>query len=184
MNTTNNLVWIDLEMTGLNPETDTILEIATIITDNELNELAVCPSFVIHHSDSVLSAISPEVKKLLQSTGIFEAVKTSTISLEQAEEETLECIQKYCTANTAVLCGNSVWVDRLFLKKYMPKLHAFLHYRLIDVSTVKELVKRWYKKNPNTEFKKKNMHRALDDIRESIAELQYYRDQFFIKMYE
>ena len=173
------LVWIDLEMTGLEPEKDMILEIATLITDNSLEIVAKGPELIIHQSDVVLGSMNDWCKKQHGKTGLSEAVRASTISLEQAEQQTLEFIQKYCKKQTSPLCGNTIYQDRAFLHKHMPKIDQFLHYRIIDVSSVKELVKRWYPQHPLIEFKKSDTHRALADIQESVSELKQYRDAFF-----
>ena len=175
-----NLVWIDLEMTGLNPSRDVILEIATIITDNQLNILAQGPELVIHHSDEVLEAMTPWVKDVHTRSGLVDAVKKSHVRLEQAEAETLEFVKQYVAPKTAPLCGNSIWMDRSFIRRYMTTLDDYLHYRMVDVTTVKILVHEWYKNIPV--FKKSENHRALEDIRESIEELRSYRERFFIKM--
>lgn len=180
MKASNYIVWIDCEMTGLYVETDVLLEIATIITDNNLNEITQGPSLVIHQPDDVLSSMHIWCRTQHGASGLTQAVRESPISVEQAEQETLACIMTYCEPNTAVLAGNSVWQDRLFLQKYMPRLMHYLHYRLIDVSSIKEVVKRWYPGDGRTEFKKPENHRALEDIRYSIEELRYYRKQFFM----
>lgn len=176
-----NLVWIDLEMTGLVPENDVILEIATIITDSQLNILAEGPSLVIHQSDETLAAMGEWCQKQHKKTGLIESVRASTITTEEAEEKTLTFIKEYCDPNTALLSGSSVWQDRIFLRKYMPKIIQFLYYKMVDVTTIKELVTRWYPDNPYTYVKSKDVHRALDDIRESILFLQYLRKHFFIQ---
>lgn len=175
-----NLVWIDLEMSGLDPDVDAILEMATIITDSQLNILAEGPSFVIHQPDLVLDAMGEWCKLQHAKSGLTQAVRLSTTTLQKAESQTLEFIKEYCTPNTALLSGSSVWQDRLFLRKYMPSIIYFLHYKMIDVSTVKELIMRWYPDNPKINIKSKETHRALDDIRESITVLQYFREFFFI----
>jgi oligoribonuclease len=176
-----NLVWIDLEMSGLDPEVDAILEIATIITDSQLNILAEGPSFVIHQSDIVLEAMGEWCKLQHAKSGLTQAVRSSTTTLQEAENQTLEFIKEHCGPNTALLSGSSVWQDRFFLRKYMPSIIYFLHYKIIDVTTVKELVSRWYPHNPKINVKSKEAHRALDDIRESIAALQHFREFFFVQ---
>lgn len=175
----NRLIWIDLEMTGLNPLTDKILEIATIVTDDELEVIAEGPNLVIHEPASVLEAMDPWCRKVHKKTDLWEQSITTDRTAEQAEAETLAFLEEHCEAKTSLLCGNSVWMDRVFMMHYMPKLYAFLHYRTIDTSTIKELAKRWYPSR-HSEFKKSNSHRALDDIRESIEELKYYREHFFL----
>jgi len=174
----DNLVWMDLEMTGLDPETDTILEIATIVTDKGLNILAEGPSMAIHHDKQVLDNMNGWCRKQHAASGLSDRVLASNISLAQAEAETLAFIRKYAAERTVPLCGNSIHQDRRFLVRYMPQMEAYLHYRIVDVSTIKELASRWY-----PEIKppaKKGMHLAMDDVRESIAELRYYRKQLFI----
>jgi oligoribonuclease len=175
-----NLVWVDLEMTGLHVETDVILEIATIITDGNLHIIAQGPSYVIHQPAELLLHMDAWCIEHHGKSGLTEAVKQSTITLEQAYQETLYFIKHYCPERTAVLSGNSVEQDRTFLKKYMPGIIEHLHYRIIDVSTVKELVARWYADNQLSVYKKKDTHRAQQDIYESIAELQHYRTHFFV----
>lgn len=179
MKDSNNLVWIDLEMTGLEHESDVILEIASIVTDSDLNILKEGPNLIINQSDEKLSRMNEWVKLTHESSGLIEKVKISKISLQDAQEQTLTFIKKYCVSTLNPLCGNSIWNDRMFLMRYMLEINNYLNYRNIDVSSIKELVKRWY--GPEAEFKKKKVHRALDDIKESIEELRYYRDKFFIK---
>jgi len=162
-------------MTGLDPETDTILEIATIVTDKNLNILGEGPSIAIHHDKQVLDSMNEWCKKQHAASGLSGRVLASGISLAQAEAETLAFIRQYTTERTVPLCGNSIHQDRRFLARYMPQMEAYLHYRIVDVSTIKELARRWYPdiKPPA----KKGMHLAMDDVRESIAELRYYRDR-------
>ena len=173
-----NLVWIDLEMTGLDPEHHVIVEIASIVTDDHLNVLAEGPDIVIHQPESALSAMEPWSLEHHQASGLLDRIKTSVYSTEQAEEETLSFIKQLCQRGRSPLCGNSICQDRRFLVKHMPTLEAFFHYRNIDVSSVKELVKRWYPNLPH--FEKQKTHLALSDIKESIGEMQYYRKQIFI----
>jgi oligoribonuclease len=173
------IVWIDLEMTGLDLATDVILEIATIITDNNLAIIARGPSLVIHQPDAVLENMNSWCKEHHGKSGLTEAVKQSKMSLQEAEAQTLEFIKSYCKQATAPLAGNSVYQDRAFLVRYMPTLIDYLHYRIIDVSTVKELARRWYPNDPLVNFKKQETHRALTDIEESIKELDHYRQNFF-----
>lgn len=180
MDKKKTLVWIDLEMTGLNPHVHTIVEIATIITDNELNILHTGPSIVINQPDEALERMDNWVRNQHTKSGLLSAIKASTITMQQAEEQTLALLQQYCIERTAPLCGNSVWQDANFMRHYMPKLLNFLNYRIIDVTSVKEVVNRWYPNNPHTFFVKKDMHRALIDIEESIEELKYYRKHFFV----
>lgn len=171
------LVWMDLEMTGLDPEQDTILEIATIITDETLNIVATGPNIVIHQSDEVLAAMNPWCIEHHGQSGLTERIRQSDISLAQAEQETLSFIRHYVQQGQSPLCGNSIHQDRRFLYRWMPELEAFFHYRNVDVSTVKELVRRWYPKL--TPPPKKAAHLALADIEESIAELRFYREHVF-----
>ena len=174
-----NLVWIDLEMTGLDVETCTILEIATIVTDSNLEVLAEGPEIVIGHSDDILDAMDEWNTTHHGESGLTEAVRQSSVTLKQAQRQTLDFIEQYCHRDTAPLCGNSVWQDRRFLARYMPRLEQYLHYRMIDVSSIKEVVKRWYP-DAVTPPVKGQSHRALDDIRESIRELEYYRSKVFV----
>lgn len=178
-NVIGNLVWLDLEMTGLNIATDVILEIATVITDGNLQVIAQGPSFIINQPEEKLIAMDKWCQDHHGRTGLIDAVRQSTISLEYAAEETLAFIKYYCPIHTGVLAGNSVWQDRVFLDKYMPSITKYLHYRMVDVSTIKELVKRWYPKDQNIEYKKSDRHRAMSDVEESIAELKHYRRCFF-----
>ena len=175
-----NLVWIDLEMTGLCPEKDYILEIASLVTDNQLNIIAQGPTLIIHQPESALHEMNDWVLKQHTKTGLVQAVQRSLITLDQAEQETINFLGNYCKPGFAPLCGNSVWQDRAFIRSAMPRLDKFLHYRIIDVTSIKEVVKRWYPNDPRTAFKKQDNHRALDDIKESVAELVYYRKIFFI----
>jgi len=176
--TSSNLIWMDLEMTGLDPEQDTILEIATIVTDGALNIVAEGPDLVIHQPDSVLKAMDSWCQEHHHASGLTDSVRQSKISLAEAEQETLNFIHGYTQPGTAPLCGNSIHQDRRFLTRYMPAIDQWLHYRMVDVSTVKELVARWY--GENIVVKKAEGHRAMDDIQESIAELKHYREQVFI----
>jgi oligoribonuclease len=175
-----NLVWIDMEMTGLIPEKDRILEIASVVTDNQLNIIAYGPSLVIHYDTNELLGMSQWARDQHNRSGLLQAVKHSVVSLEQAEQDTLNFIRTYCKSGDCPLCGNSVWQDRAFLRLHMPRINDFLHYRIIDVTSVKELVKRWYPHDPRSDYKKADKHRAFDDIQESINELVHYRRTFFI----
>lgn len=173
-----NLVWIDLEMTGLDPEVNRIIEIATIVTDSDLNVLAEGPNLAIFQPDNVLALMDEWCVATHGSSGLTERVRQSTISVEEAERQTLAFLAPFTTRGASPLCGNSIGQDRLFLAKYMPELESFVHYRNIDVSTIKELAKRW-RPEIMPLFKKKGSHLALDDIKESISELQFYRQHFF-----
>ncbi|MDR3549778.1 MAG: oligoribonuclease [Candidatus Babeliales bacterium] len=175
-------VWIDLEMTGLESEYDVIIEIATIITDSNMNIIDQGPEFVIHQPDQKLDSMIDIVKNMHQKSGLIEKSRHSTITLEYAQQKTLEFIIKYCKKNTAYLAGNSVWQDLIFLKKYMPAIPEYLHYRIIDVSSVKMLVRSWYPQDPRKDFKKPQTHRAMSDIQESIDELKWYKRNFFIPL--
>ncbi len=173
----NRLIWIDLEMTGLDPISDKILEIATIITDDELNIIAEGPHLIIHQSDEVLASMNEWCQVQHTISGLTDAVKSSTMSQAEAEDRTLAFLEKYCDPNSTPLCGNSVWQDKLFLQNHMPRLASFFHYRIVDVSSIKLVINRWTKQYKL--FKKVESHRALDDIKESIAELDFYKKNFF-----
>ena len=173
-----NLVWIDLEMTGLNVETDVILEIASIVTDAGLDVVAEGPALAIHQGERTLAEMDEWCVEHHTASGLVDRVRHSKISLADAEAATLSFVERHCPPQAAPLCGNSVWQDRRFLARYMPALNNHLHYRIVDVSTVKELALRWRPQLVDA-FKKKNTHRALDDIRESIGELRHYREHFF-----
>jgi len=172
------LVWLDLEMTGLDVHKDSILEIATVITDDQLHEVAVGPNLIIHQTDDILAGMDDWCTKQHTKSGLVAAVKASTVSLAQAEEQTLSFLKEQ-SEKGALLCGNSIGSDRAFLKQYMPQLEAFFGYRILDVSAIKECVQRWYKNDLQAKFAKKDMHRALPDVYESIEELRHYRNYFF-----
>ena len=172
------LVWVDLEMSGLDPEQHTILEIATLITGAGLDVLAEGPVIAIAHPASTLEAMDTWNREHHGASGLTARVLASTVSLAAAEEQTLAFVRRFTSERQSPLCGNSVHQDRRFLARYMPRFDAYLHYRNVDVSTVKELVRRWYPQGPAAP-EKKHAHLALDDIRESIAELQFYRQHFF-----
>lgn len=174
------LVWMDLEMTGLDPERERIIEMATIITDADLEILAEGPELIVHQPDSVLEAMDAWNTKHHGESGLTDKVRASTVSEADAEAQTLEFIEAYVGKREAPLAGNSIHQDRRFLARYMPTLSEYLHYRNVDVSTVKELAKRWYPDIYSEAPRKQGMHRALDDIRESITELSYYRRRVFI----
>jgi len=173
------LVWVDLEMTGLDVERERILEIATIVTDGELNVIAEGPELVVHQSAAVLDAMNDWNQKHHGESGLIDRVRASKIDDAEAERLTLEFVAQHVPAKTAPLAGNSIHQDRLFLSAYMKAFEAHLHYRNVDVSTLKELVRRWYPTEYDARPKKKGSHRALDDIRESIDELRYYRSSVF-----
>lgn len=171
------LVWVDLEMTGLDPAESIILEIATLVTNEDLEIVAVGPELVIHATEAELSRMAPIVVEMHQKNGLTERVRASTTTLEEAEEATHAFLAQHVAEKTAPLCGNSVWKDKQFIEKYMPRVMGLLHYRIVDVSSIKELVRRWYPALPPPE--KSERHRALDDIKESIAELSHYRRNVF-----
>lgn len=173
----NNLVWIDLEMTGLDPARDQILEIASIVTDDQLNILEYGPSLIIHCSEERLLKMDDWNQKHHSESGLWQECIDSQISLNEAENLTLAFLKKMTVAKANPLCGNSIWQDRRFIAQHMPKLDAYLHYRIIDVSSFKESIKRWYPQSQP--FQKKGAHRALDDIEESINELKHYRESYF-----
>ncbi len=178
-NENNKLVWIDLEMTGLNPSTDRILEVATVVTDSRLEILADGPVIAIRQPEDVLAAMDPWNSKHHRDSGLLERVRQSSHSCRDAEVETLDFLKQWVEHRVSPMCGNSVWHDRRFLARYMPELEAYFHYRNIDVSTLKELAIRWAPDLPK--FIKQCRHLAYDDIRESIAELKHYGDCFIKK---
>lgn len=173
-----NLVWLDMEMTGLKPDTDRIIEIAVVVTDSELQILAEGPVLVIHQPDAVLDAMDAWNKGTHGRSGLIDKVKAATLDETAAESQLLAFLKQYVPSGKSPMCGNSICQDRRFMARYMPKLEAFFHYRNLDVSTLKELCKRW---QPTVAkgFKKHQLHTALADIHESIEELRYYR-QYFI----
>ena len=171
------LVWIDLEMTGLDITKESIIEIATVVTDGELNILAQGPNLAVHVSDELLEKMDEWNTSHHTASGLVERVKHESVSVAEAEAQTLEFLKKWVPEGNAPLCGNSVWNDKKFMEKEMPDLVNYLHYRMIDVSTVKELARRWY---PHVErYEKKGAHLALDDILESIEELKHFRTHVF-----
>jgi len=173
----DNLVWIDLEMTGLDPDSDYIIEIATVITDPQLNILAEGPVLAIRQADAILDKMDDWNTHQHTKSGLLERVRSSSVSCAEAEVATLEFLRQYVPLNTSPMCGNSICQDRRFLYRYMPELEKYFHYRNLDVSTVKELIKRWT--TGQDQFVKNSSHLALDDIKDSIEELQHYRDKYF-----
>lgn len=172
-----NLIWVDMEMTGLEPDTDRIIEVAVVVTDMQLNVLAEGPVFAIHQPDEVLDKMDAWNKGTHGRSGLIDRVKASTVSEADAEKALIEFLRKYVPAGKSPMCGNSICQDRRFMVRGMPKLEAFFHYRNLDVSTLKELCKRW-KPEIASGFKKHQKHTALADIVESIEELKYYREHF------
>jgi oligoribonuclease len=172
---------MDLEMTGLDHASDVIVEIATIVTDDQLDILAEGPDLVIHQPDEALASMDPVVRDMHTKSGLLEAIRASDVSLADAGAATLAFIRDHAPEpRTVPLCGNSIATDRRFLAAYLPEIEEYLHYRSIDVSAVKELVRRWYPKIAQGRPQKVGQHRALDDIRESIEELRYYREHVFV----
>jgi oligoribonuclease len=174
----DNLIWIDLEMTGLEPDQDTIIEIATIVTDSNLTILTEGPAMAIHQDDSVLAKMDEWNTNQHGLSGLTERVRKSAVSMAQAEQQTIAFLQNYVAAGKSPICGNSICQDRRFLARWMPELERYFHYRNLDVSTIKELARRW-RPEVLDGVNKKGSHLALDDIRDSIGELQHYRDTFF-----
>ena len=172
-----NLVWVDMEMTGLDPDNDRIIEVAVVVTDPELNIIAEGPVFAIHQSDATLDKMDNWNKGTHGRSGLIDRVKASTVTEAQAEQELIAFLKQYVPANKSPMCGNSICQDRRFMARGMPKLEAFFHYRNLDVSTLKELCRRW-KPEVASGFKKAQKHTALADITESIDELRYYREHF------
>ncbi|HEX3426814.1 MAG TPA: oligoribonuclease [Acidimicrobiales bacterium] len=176
------LAWMDLEMTGLDPGRDRIVEIATLLTDDNLQLIAEGPDLVIATDPEALAAMSDVVRTMHTRSGLLKAIQASTTTLAQAGEATLSFLRQHIgEARSVPLCGNSIGTDRRFLAAYLPEIDEFLHYRSVDVSTVKELVRRWYPEAYAAAPRKTGGHRALDDVRESVTELAYYRDAVFIK---
>ncbi len=173
----NNLVWLDMEMTGLTPETDRIIEVAMVITDNNLDTVAEAPTLVVYQPDSVLDNMDAWNKSTHKKSGLIEKVKASTLDDASVEAQMLAFLKEYVPAVTSPMCGNSICQDRRFMARWMPQLEAYFHYRNLDVSTLKELAKRW-KPEVAKGLKKHGKHEALADIYESINELKYYREHF------
>jgi len=172
----SNLVWVDMEMTGLIPEQHRVIEIATIVTDSELNELAQGPVIAIHQSDDELQAMDEWNTTHHTGSGLVDRVRSSVVDEQRAAQETLAFLEEWLPPGQSPMCGNSICQDRRFMARHLPELEAFFHYRNLDVSTLKILAGRWRPDLPG--LQKQNVHLALDDIRESIAELRYYREHF------
>jgi oligoribonuclease len=179
----DNLIWIDLEMSGLDPQTDSIIEIATVVTDSQLNLLAEGPALAIHQSDTVLAAMDEWNRKQHGESGLVTRVRASCIDECEAERQTLQFLRQYVPPGYSPMCGNSICQDRRFMARCMPELEAYFHYRNLDVSTVKELGRRWYPDRIKG-FKKASTHLALQDIHDSIEELRFYRERLFVAQHE
>lgn len=176
----SHLIWIDLEMTGLDLTKDRIIEIATIVTDSELNVIAEGPMMAIHQPNGLLEGMDKWNTKQHNKSGLVERVQTSSVMEREAEQDTLTFLRQHVSQGKSPMCGNSICTDRRYLHKYMPELERYFHYRNLDVSTIKELAKRWYGEHLVKGFKKKSKHLALQDIRDSIEELKYYREKVFV----
>jgi oligoribonuclease len=176
-----HLVWIDCEMTGLDPSKDVLLEIATIITNYDLDIIAKGPVIAIRASEARLAKMDDWNQRTHKASGLLERVRSEGVAVAEAEKLTLNFVKRYCFAKTAPLCGNSIGQDKRFLVKYMPELHDYLHYKVVDVSSIKVLVSEWYG-NKYCPPPKQELHRALADIEESIAELDYYRKNVFVQL--
>ncbi len=172
-----HLLWLDMEMTGLSPETDRIIELAIVVTDADLNTVAEGPVLVVHQTDEVMNAMDSWNKGTHGKSGLIERVKASQLSEADAEAQMLAFVKQHVPERTSPMCGNSICQDRRFMARYMPQLEAFFHYRNLDVSTLKELAKRW-RPGLSEAFKKANRHEAMADIYESIDEMKYYREHF------
>lgn len=174
----DNLIWVDLEMTGLDPDRDRIIEIATVVTDSKLNVIAEGPNLAIHQADEILDKMDDWNTNQHSKSGLVDRVRNSAISVQEAEEKTLQFLAQYLVAGKSPMCGNSICQDRRFIYKWMPKLSAFFHYRNLDVTTIKILAQHWSPDLLNN-FSKESSHLALNDVYDSIAELKHYRDHFF-----
>lgn len=175
----DNLIWMDLEMTGLDADKEMIIEIASLVTDRELNILEEGPCFAIHQSNEILNRMDEWNTTHHTASGLIQRVRESALSEAAAEQRTLEFLKKHCPPQASPFCGNSITQDRRFLIKFMPELHDFMHYRSIDVTSIKELVRRWYPNGPKTP-KKSQAHQASIDVRESLQELIFYRKHYFL----
>ncbi len=173
----NNLIWIDLEMTGLDTDHDLIIEIATIVTDSQLNILAEGPVMAIYQADEILNQMDEWNTRQHNQSGLVERIKKSSYSVAEAERLTLEFLEKFVPQGLSPMCGNSICQDRRFMHRLMPKLETYFHYRNLDVSTIKEIMKRWAPKKEG--YVKQGTHLAMDDIRDSISELKFYREHVF-----
>ncbi|KKT01689.1 MAG: Oligoribonuclease [candidate division TM6 bacterium GW2011_GWF2_43_17] len=173
------LLWLDMEMTGLDPLQDAVLEIAVVASDIQLETIVEGPHLIIHQSDEILDSMGQWCYEQHTASGLLDLVKESSIDCGRAEQMILSFVGRVCSSRP-LLAGNTIYQDRAFLKQYMPKIESLLHYRQIDVSSVKELVKGWYPQNKQASFVKQKRHRALDDIFESMNELRYYRSHFFV----
>ncbi len=177
-NKRDNLIWIDLEMTGLDTDNDVIIEIATLVTDKQLNVIAEGPMLAIHQPDEVLAGMDEWNTTTHTASGLVERIRQSRITAEMAEQQTLEFLQQHVERGMSPMCGNSICQDRRFLHRLMPRLEDYFHYRNLDVSSIKELVRRW-KPEVLEQLSKSGKHLAMDDIKESVAELQFYREKVF-----
>ncbi|ESO88101.1 hypothetical protein LOTGIDRAFT_165837 [Lottia gigantea] len=180
-NKSERLIWIDLEMSGLDIEKERIIEIAAIVTDADLNVIAEGPNIIIHQDQSLMDSMGKWCKDHHGASGLTKSVLESKISESDAENKVLDFLKEHTDAGKCPLAGNSIACDKMFLMKYMPNLTKHFHYRLVDVSTIKELCRRWYKQVYDDSPPKSLKHRALDDIKESIKELKYYREKIFVK---
>jgi oligoribonuclease len=180
LSNSEHLIWIDLEMTGLKPDQDSIIEIATVVTDRDLNEIASGPELAVHQDESVLAGMDEWNQTHHGASGLLARVRASTVSAQEAERQTLAFLAQHVPAGASPMCGNSICQDRRFLARGMPSLEKYFHYRNLDVSTLKELAARWYPQLGGS-FGKRSAHLARADILESIAELRHYRERLFIK---
>lgn len=175
------LVWVDMEMSGLNPVTDVVLEVAVLLTNKELEVVAEGPQFIIHQPAELFAKMDTWNQEHHTKSGLWKSVQESQVTVEEAESAILDFLKQHVAQRQSPLCGNSIAQDRMFLMNHMNRVSEYLHYRMIDVSTIKELVRRWYPSGPAAPAKK-NQHRAMDDIRESVNELRFYREKFFVKL--